>query len=66
MTKFTVAYSSFLIGFMVMFMIIFSEQDAFNINFLGVFGKVIHLSKIWLGINFNIFPQGVGHDDWRI
>ena len=46
MTKFAVAYSSFLIGFMVMFMIIFSEQDAFNINFLGVFGKVIHLSKI--------------------
>ena len=46
MTKFAVAYSSFLIGFMVMFMIIFSEQDAFNINFLGVFGKVIHLPKI--------------------
>ena len=46
MTKFAVAYSSFLTGFMVMFMIIFSEQDAFNINFLGVFGKVIHLSKI--------------------
>ena len=46
MTKFAVAYSSFLIGFMVMFMILFSEQGAFNINFLGVFGRVINLSKI--------------------
>ena len=41
MIKFAVAYSSFLIGFMVMFMILFSEQDVFNSNFFGVFGKVI-------------------------
>ena len=40
MIKFAVAYSSFLIGFMVMFMILFSEQDVFNSNFFGVFGKV--------------------------
>merc|ERR1712107_804669 len=28
-------------GFMVMFMILFSEQDVFNSNFFGVFGKVL-------------------------
>ena len=44
MTKFAVAYASFLIGFMVMFMILFSDQDVFNSNFLGVFGKVILLA----------------------
>ena len=45
MMKFAVAYSSFLIGFMVMFMILFSDQEVFNSNdnFLGVIGKVIHL-----------------------
>ena len=43
MTKFAVAYASFLIGFMVMFMILFSDQPVFNSNFLGVFGKVMHL-----------------------
>ena len=41
MIKFAVAYTSFLIGFMVVFMILFSEQDVFNVNFLGVFGKVM-------------------------
>ena len=41
MMKFAVAYTSFLIGFMVMFMILFSEQEVFNSNFLGVFGKVM-------------------------
>ena len=41
MIKFAVAYTSFLIGFMVVFMILFSEQEVFNVNFLGVFGKVI-------------------------
>ena len=43
MTKFAVAYTSFLIGFMVMFMILFSDQEVFNVNFLGVFGKVLHM-----------------------
>ena len=50
MIKFAVAYSSFLIGFMVMFMMLFSDQEVFNSNmhthFLGVIGKVIHLAKI--------------------
>ena len=41
MIKFAAAYSSLLVGFMVMFMILFSEQDVFNSNFFGVFGKVI-------------------------
>ena len=41
MIKFAVAYTSFLIGFMVIFMILFSEQEVFNGNFLGVFGKVM-------------------------
>ena len=41
MIKFAVAYTSFLIGFMVVFMILFSEQEVFNVNFLGVFGKVM-------------------------
>ena len=41
MIKFAAAYSSLLAGFMVMFMILFSEQDVFNSNFFGVFGKVI-------------------------
>ena len=46
MMKFAVAYSSFLIGFTVMFMILFSDQEVFNSNdnFLGVIGKVIHLA----------------------
>ena len=50
MIKFAVAYSSFLIGFMVMFMMLFSDQEVFNSNvlthFLGVIGKVTHLAKI--------------------
>ena len=48
MIKFAVAYSSFLIGFMVMFMILFSDQEVFisdmHTHFLGVIGKVIHLA----------------------
>ena len=49
MIKFAVAYSSFLIGFMVMFMMLFSDQEVFNSNmhtfhFLGVIGKVIYLA----------------------
>ena len=40
MLKFAVAYSPMFIGFMMMLMILFSEHHTFNLNFLGVFGKV--------------------------
>ena len=50
MIKIAVAYSSFLIGFMLMFMILFSDEEVFNSNmhthFLGVIGKVRHFAKI--------------------
>ena len=41
MLKFALAYSPLFIGFMMMLMILFSEHPTFNLNFLGVFGKVI-------------------------
>ena len=40
MFKFALAYSPMFIGFMMMLMILFSEHHTFNLNFLGVFGKV--------------------------
>ena len=40
MFKFAVAYCPILAGFMVVFLILFSEQDAFSHNILGVLGKV--------------------------
>ena len=40
MLKFALAYSPMFIGFMMMLMILFSEHHTFNLNFLGVFGKV--------------------------
>ena len=43
MLKFAVAYSPMFIGFMMMLMILFSEHPTFNLNFLGVFGKVKYL-----------------------
>merc|ERR1711962_1821801 len=41
MGKFAVAYLPLLIGFMVMFIIMFSDQESFNSNFLGVVGKIL-------------------------
>ena len=66
MIKFAAAYSSLLVGFMVMFMILFSEQDVFNSNFFGVFGKVItaHIPSSQNHEHFHF--QGVGYDDWRV
>ena len=42
MLKFALAYLPMFIGFMMMLMILFSEHHTFNLNFLGVFGKVRH------------------------
>ena len=66
MIKFAAAYSSLLVGFMVMFMILFSEQDVFNSNFFGVFGKVItaHIPSSQKLEHFHF--QGAGYDDWRV
>ena len=67
MMKFAVAYTSFLIGFMVMFMILFSEQEVFNSNFLGVFGKVMEMKSILDDFYFLInISKGFGNDDWGI
>ena len=64
MMKFAVAYTSFLIGFMVMFMILFSEQEVFNSNFLGVFGKVMEMKSILDDFYFLInISKGFGNDD---
>ena len=66
MIKFAVAYSSFLIGFMVMFMILFSEQDVFNSNFFGVFGKVITALIPSSQKLEHYYFKGAGYDDRRV
>ena len=66
MIKIAVAYSSFLIGFMLMFMILFSDEEVFNSNmhthFLGVIGKV-NVRHVKLN---DTSSQGVSHDDWGV
>ena len=58
MLKFALAYSPLFIGFMMMLMILFSEHPTFNLNFLGVFGKVILQKDTKIKR-----LQGVGDDD---
>lgn len=59
MGKFAIAYIPLLIGFLMMFMILFSDHKTFNTNNLGVIGKVKKYH-----IKTNCFP-GSNNDDWR-
>ena len=65
MLKFAVAYSPMYIGFMMMLMILFSEHHTFNLNFLGVFGKVYRRPNKTASELWNML-LGVGDDDRRV
>ena len=64
MLKFAVAYSPMFIGFMMMLMILFSEHPTFNLNFLGVFGKVRFPNQTTFELQKMLL--GVGDDDRRV
>ena len=61
MLKFALAYSPMFIGFMMMLMILFSEHSTFNLNFLGVFGKVGRPNQLTSELQKTFL--GVGNDD---
>ena len=67
MGKSAVAYIPLLVGFMMMFMIMFSEQTSFNTNFLGVVGKVKVVLLVFhnnLFYHFQILVMMTGEFDY--